>query len=124
MSATTRRIIIGREYDCDVLLEHISVSRKHAELLVCADGSLELSDLHSLGGTYILRSGEIIPVYHSPLKSADTVRFGEFDISVPDLISLFPEAKPEPKRCVKRVLIPLPSPPLRNAQCDYAETGV
>jgi len=45
-------ITIGREKECDVVLEHNSVSRKHARLWL-ENGELWIEDLGSKNGTFI-----------------------------------------------------------------------
>jgi pSer/pThr/pTyr-binding forkhead associated (FHA) protein len=85
-----------------------------------ADGILELRDLQSTGGTFIVRGGKEIPVSRSPLKKTDTLRFGEYDISVADLLILIPDERPEPKPAVIRppARAPeAPAPRLRMVRC-------
>jgi hypothetical protein len=67
-----RRVIIGREHDCDLLVSEISVSRHHAELFF--DGSdWSLRDLGSKNGTRV--NGMRI---QSPtrVRPGDAVSFG------------------------------------------------
>jgi pSer/pThr/pTyr-binding forkhead associated (FHA) protein len=47
---------IGRNPDADIQIEHSSVSRSHAELVVTADGKFYISDCNSSGGTAIRKS--------------------------------------------------------------------
>ena len=44
---------IGRSKSNDLILRDISVSRRHAEILLLEDGSLELVDLESLNGVFV-----------------------------------------------------------------------
>jgi pSer/pThr/pTyr-binding forkhead associated (FHA) protein len=56
--ATTIRI--GRQPDNDIALRNLEVSRHHAELRRNPDGSFEIIDLGSHGGTFV--NGErIVP---------------------------------------------------------------
>ena len=48
---------IGRNPDSDIHIDHPSVSRAHAELLVTADGRFYITDCNSSGGTAIRKSG-------------------------------------------------------------------
>lgn len=67
-----RRMIIGRERDCDMLLTEISVSRHHAELLF--DGAeWSLRDLGSKNGTRV--NGMRIQAPHR-VRPGDAVSFG------------------------------------------------
>jgi ABC transport system ATP-binding/permease protein len=47
------RVVVGRSSDCDVLLAHPAVSRRHAELERLPDGRLILRDLESSNGVFI-----------------------------------------------------------------------
>eukprot|EP01112_Ceratiomyxa_fruticulosa_P000850 TRINITY_DN1078_c0_g1_i1.p2 TRINITY_DN1078_c0_g1~~TRINITY_DN1078_c0_g1_i1.p2 ORF type:complete len:256 (-),score=55.17 TRINITY_DN1078_c0_g1_i1:303-1070(-) len=68
--------VFGRHADvCDVVLDHPSVSRKHAAMVFHTDGRLYLIDLQSAHGTFL--NGERIKA-NSPtsLKNDHEVRFG------------------------------------------------
>ena len=92
MSAVQKTLIIGRGRDSGILLSHISISRRHAELSIAADGSAEIRDLQSTGGTFLLRGGKEIQVTQGiAFKPSDFLRFGEYEISGKDLLSLVPE---------------------------------
>jgi len=45
LRSATQRCLVGRHPDCDVHLEHLSVSRHHAELTLDYAGHLVLTDL-------------------------------------------------------------------------------
>ena len=98
MSARTQTVTIGRGRDCDLLLTHNSISRKHAELIIDSDGGYGIRDLQSTGGTFLLRGGQEIPVTETKLNPGDTLRFGNYDISLKNLLSLLPEEKPAASR--------------------------
>ena len=51
---TGERTTIGRSPDCDIFLDDVTVSRKHAVIKRSASG-LEIEDLGSLNGTYLNR---------------------------------------------------------------------
>lgn len=46
-----QRVTFGRSPDCDVVLEHLSISRQHATLTVDGGGGVLLTDLGSAHGT-------------------------------------------------------------------------
>jgi len=112
MSATAKTFIIGRGRDSDILLTHGSISRRHAELVVGTDGSAEIRDLQSSGGTFLLRGGKELPVTGVKLKPADVLRLSSYDISVKDLLSLLPEEK----SVVKSRPVPVAAPVAVNAK--------
>src|SRR5687768_16134850 len=47
---TQRRMVIGRGEECDISINHPSVSRVHAELIPFGDGRYEVRDLQSANG--------------------------------------------------------------------------
>jgi ABC-type multidrug transport system ATPase subunit len=47
------RLIIGRSPDCDILLSHPTISRRHAQLERLSDGRLMLTDLDSSNGVFV-----------------------------------------------------------------------
>ena len=52
------KLLIGRADDCDIRIEHGSVSPRHAEVLLAQDGSVRLRDLESESGTRL--NGEFV----------------------------------------------------------------
>lgn len=67
------RISIGRDPDCDLVLDDTLVSRRHAEIERRADGRTYVSDLGSTNGTLI--NGRRIATAE-PLTSRDTLQVG------------------------------------------------
>src|SRR6185312_17430517 len=68
---------IGRSPDCDVFLDDVTVSRKHA-VLVQADGIFSIEDLGSLNGTFVNRKRIDAP---TKLESGDEVQIGKYRMS-------------------------------------------
>jgi pSer/pThr/pTyr-binding forkhead associated (FHA) protein len=95
MSVDVHTVRIGRGQGCDLVLTHESVSRRHAELTISPDGSVDIRDLQSTGGTFILRDGKEQSVSKARLKPTDTLRLGDYEISVEDLLSLVRESQPD-----------------------------
>jgi len=77
---------IGRSASCDIVLDHHSVSRNHAELLVLGDGRLYLTDCASKNGTYILQDARQQTVRQTFVQPADCLRFGDKRPTVADLL--------------------------------------
>lgn len=68
----TESVVIGRDPRCGVVLDDVTVSRRHAELR--RDGNLVvLEDLGSLNGTYLNRS----PVQRAVLHDGDAIWIGD-----------------------------------------------
>jgi FHA domain/Domain of unknown function (DUF1707) len=66
-------VLLGRARDCDGVLTHATVSRRHA-VLTHADGRWLLRDLNSVNGTYVNGWRVIDEV---EVRPGDDVRFGE-----------------------------------------------
>jgi pSer/pThr/pTyr-binding forkhead associated (FHA) protein len=94
MSSETQIVRIGRGQGCDLVLTHASVSRRHAELTIDADGSISIRDLGSAGGTFVIRGRKEIAVTRAELQRTDRLRLGEYEISVEDLLSLIEGTHP------------------------------
>jgi ABC transport system ATP-binding/permease protein len=52
MHAAGERTVLGRDATCDVVIEDLLVSRRHAEIRRLPDGRYELEDLGSRNGTF------------------------------------------------------------------------
>lgn len=79
-----KTVVLGRFPECNVVLEHPSISRKHAQLTLDQQ-SLKLTDLGSRNGTFVNReriSGEVT------LKQGDSLLLGEVEV---DLTPYFAE---------------------------------
>jgi pSer/pThr/pTyr-binding forkhead associated (FHA) protein len=64
----------GRHPDSDILLDDVTVSRRHAEFRLDQDGNWTIADVGSLNGTYVNRQ----PVESTVLASNDQVQIGKF----------------------------------------------
>lgn len=64
----------GRHPDSDILLDDITVSRRHVEFRLDKDGSWVVTDVGSLNGTYVNRQ----PVDTAVLANNDEVQIGKF----------------------------------------------
>ena len=68
------RTTIGREPSCDIFLDDVTVSRRHAAIQ-SRNGILLLADLASLNGTYLNRHRILA---EEPLSDGDEVQIGKF----------------------------------------------
>lgn len=64
---------IGRSSDNDVVLDDVTVSRKHANIRRAGE-RFELIDLGSLNGTYVNNNS----IARATLSSGDEIQFGKF----------------------------------------------
>jgi pSer/pThr/pTyr-binding forkhead associated (FHA) protein len=64
---------IGRSPDCDIFLDDVTVSRRHAEFVRVADG-FSVRDVGSLNGTYVNRER----IDEATLAGGDEVQVGKY----------------------------------------------
>jgi pSer/pThr/pTyr-binding forkhead associated (FHA) protein len=67
------RTTIGRSPECDVFLDDVTVSRRHAEFRRTADG-FTVADVGSLNGTYVNRDR----IDEVTLQGGDEVQIGKY----------------------------------------------
>ena len=70
------RTLIGRSPDCDVFLDDVTVSRKHA-VLIEGDGGFVIEDQGSLNGTYVNRRR----IESGKLEDGDEVQIGKYRLT-------------------------------------------
>jgi FHA domain/zinc-ribbon domain len=70
------RTLVGRSPECDVFLDDVTVSRRHAELLRDAD-MFTIRDLGSLNGTYVNRKR----IESVVLEDDDEVQIGKYRLT-------------------------------------------
>ncbi len=80
---------IGRGSECDIVLDHASVSRNHASIHVTEEGYLAVRDCNSGNGTFLHRNGRWIRIRKVGLGTADRIRFGEKEVPLDRLIEAF-----------------------------------
>jgi pSer/pThr/pTyr-binding forkhead associated (FHA) protein len=68
-----RRLIVGRGEECDISINHPSVSRVHAEIIPFGDGRYEVRDLQSANGVRV--NGVELP--QSLLDARDVLELGD-----------------------------------------------
>jgi len=74
-----RRLSVGRAHDSDLPLDHASVSKIHAALLLNREGTLLVSDTGSTNGTYI--NGRRIAYGEArQIEEGDVVGFGDVEV--------------------------------------------
>ena len=80
---------IGRDTECDIVLDFVSVSRRHASIQVTEDGFLTVQDNNSSNGTYLHRNGRWIRIRKVGLGTSDRLRFGDQEVPLDRLIEAF-----------------------------------
>ena len=72
------RTLVGRSPDCDVFLDDVTVSRKHAELV--QDGErFTIKDLGSLNGTFVNRRR--IETDETEIQDDDEIQIGKYRLT-------------------------------------------
>ena len=78
--------LIGRSGEADIVLEDMSVSRLHAELVAGRDGTWYLTDRASSGGTCRLDAEGWAPIRQEYVHPGDRLRLGRFECTLDDLL--------------------------------------
>jgi pSer/pThr/pTyr-binding forkhead associated (FHA) protein len=73
-------LLIGRDLDCDIVLDHHRVSRRHARLRVACEGdALAIEDLGSRNGTRV--GAALEPHRPHPVRAGDPIGIGPFTLT-------------------------------------------
>lgn len=94
-----------------MVVDHPSVSRKHAEMLRNEDGSFDIFDHESSVGTFALHEGRWVQFEHATVGPDETIRLGEFETTANMLMSAYRDPF---DRTTERG--PKPKPTLREAE--------
>jgi pSer/pThr/pTyr-binding forkhead associated (FHA) protein len=73
---SAERTLIGRSPECDVFLDDVTVSRKHAELVRDGD-TFTITDLGSLNGTFVNKQR----IESAQLDDDDEVQIGKYRLT-------------------------------------------
>jgi hypothetical protein len=73
---SAERTLIGRSPECDVFLDDVTVSRRHAEL-VRAGETFTITDLGSLNGTFVNRKR----IESAELEDDDELQIGKYRLT-------------------------------------------
>ena len=86
-------LTIGRAASCDLVLEHPTVSRRHARMHLGDDGYVWISDAGSGNGTYLNRNRHWVRISEATLCVGDRVRFGDCEVPIERLSAQFAGAE-------------------------------
>ncbi|HEY8088081.1 MAG TPA: GGDEF domain-containing protein [Polyangiaceae bacterium] len=67
-----RRLVLGRAPQCDILIDHDGVSRRHAMIELTVEGAIQIVDLDSRNGTFV--NGDAIS--RETLRDGDRIQIG------------------------------------------------
>ena len=73
--SSPRSYVMGRSDAADIITDHISCSRRHAELVVEPSGGVSITDLNSSQGTFV-GNREIPPGQRTPLADTSKITLG------------------------------------------------
>jgi pSer/pThr/pTyr-binding forkhead associated (FHA) protein len=73
----SERTLIGRSPECDIFLDDVTVSRKHAVLVMQGDGTLTIEDQGSLNGTFVNRAR----IESARLEDGDELQIGKYRLN-------------------------------------------
>jgi len=88
-----RAYTIGRTPDNDVVVNHDTVSRLHAELVMLDDGRAYLTDCGSTSGTSVYRQNQWQQIQQDFVNQGETLSFGDMELSVSSLIAQLPRSR-------------------------------
>lgn len=78
---------IGRNSGNDYVIKDDTVSRSHAEYVICDDGRLYLTDRHSTSGSFVYRNDEWHKLRQEFIEPHEKLRFGDAEVTPADLAS-------------------------------------
>ncbi|MGH2632689.1 MAG: FHA domain-containing protein [Tepidiformaceae bacterium] len=74
----TQSVVIGRSDGNGVVIDHVSVSRRHAQLRIADDGTVSVEDLSSANGTFV-GSQRIGASQSHVVEEGQSLRFGDVE---------------------------------------------
>ncbi len=100
MALTT--YLVGRSRDCDIVIDDVTVSRRHAELSLGESGHFVITDLESSGGTHLRAASGWRPVRRAQVALNDRIRLGACETTVQDLLGRLGAKSAAPRKRLER----------------------
>jgi pSer/pThr/pTyr-binding forkhead associated (FHA) protein len=91
LNKVTETKTIGQDKSCDIVLDDDTVSGIHARLDLADDGLISVSDAGSEHGVFLNRNAQWIRVKRVTLCSGDKISFGQLQVPLGQLVSVFGE---------------------------------
>ena len=91
LNTATETKTLGQDKSCDIVLDDDSVSGIHARLELADDGLISVTDAGSENGVYLNRNDRWIKVKRVTLCSGDKICFGQVQVPLGQLVSVFGE---------------------------------
>jgi adenylate cyclase len=110
-----RAFSIGRKPDNDIVLNHESISRLHAELVLTDDGRAYLTDCGSSCGTGVMRQGKWENIQQAFIDTSELLRFGKYEIAAGSLLAQIPR---------REISSPPPSASDVSSQSDVTQSDM
>ena len=95
MGNAQRTFTVGRAPDCDIVLADDSVSRRHAELVLVADGQVFVTDCRSTHGTHLIHNGLAAPLHQGAVSPQAALRFGDVTMEVAEILDALRARHPD-----------------------------
>jgi pSer/pThr/pTyr-binding forkhead associated (FHA) protein len=78
---------IRRSSENDIVLNNVTVSRRHAEVRCRPDGLFDVIDLDSTVGSYVLMNGEWVQFAQVTVQADEPIRLGEHKATIARLLT-------------------------------------
>ena len=89
MNISTIGKTIGRESNCDLVIEDTTASRHHANIELAEDGSVWVVDADSRNGSFLNRNDAWIRFRKVTLCVGDRIRLGDYEVPLQQLAGVF-----------------------------------
>ena len=89
MNKVTEIKTCGRDPSCDLVLDHVTLSRLHAHIELTGAGHVSILDAGSSNGTFVNRNDCWVRAKRVTLSIGDRIRFGDIEVPLQTLTAIF-----------------------------------